>query len=68
MVESVFLVVLLFWLVLHLVDTMVDLGDLDKEHFVYSGHEKDFFCKILGEHFASILILLLYEQMLKGKH
>lgn len=47
---------------------MVDLGDLDKEHFVYSGHEKDFFCKILGEHFASILILLLYEQMLKGKH
>ena len=62
-----FLVVLLSWLVLPLVDTMVDLGDHDKEHFVYNGHEKDFFCKILEEHFASILILLLYEQMLKGK-
>ena len=63
-----FLVVSLSWLVLPLVDTMVDLGDHDKEHFVYSGRERDFFCKILEEHFASILILLLYEQMLKGKY
>lgn len=63
-----FLVVSLSWLVLPLVDTMVDLGDHDKERFVCSGHERDFFCKILEEHFASILILLLYEQMLKGKH
>ena len=63
-----FLVVLQSGLALHLVDTRVDLGDHDKEHFVYSGHEKDFFCKILEEHFASKLILLLYEQMLKGKY
>ena len=47
---------------------MVDLEDHDKERFVYSGHEKDFFCKILEEHFASILILLLYEQMLNRKY
>ena len=53
-------------LVLRLVDTTVDLGDRDKGHFVYSDHEMDFFYKILEEHFASILIGLLYEQMLNG--